>query len=598
MTSALQLLVLIVAACSQVPAAFSAPLRAVALHGEPAFDEAAGALPYVNPQAAKGGRVTLGVQGSFDSLNPLIVQGVPAAGVREFSVEALMARGLDEPFSLYGLIAETIDIAGDRRSVTFVLNAKAQFSDRTPVTAEDVIFSFEILKTKGRPNHRTYFKKVTAAEKLAERTIRFTFADASDRELPFILGLMPIIAKHATDADTFDKTSMKPLTGSGPYVVQRVDAGRALVYKRDPDYWGRDLAITKGRFNFDELRFDYFRDAAVMLEAFRSGAIDLRLEEDPSRWANGYNIEPVRDGRILKKEFDIGVPAGMTALVFNTRRAIFSKPDVRRALIMLFDFEWVNRSLYNGLYQRTQSYFERSYLSSAGKPADDTERALLAKFPDAVRKDFLDGTYRFPTSDGSGQNRANQKAAFETLTSAGYVLRDRRMIDAKTGEQFSFEILANNSAQEGLLLSYARSLEPLGIKVRVRVVDGAQYQERISTYDYDMIQNTWTSSLSPGNEQLFRWSATTAKSKGSFNFAGVENPAADAMIDAMLAAETEKSFVSSVRALDRVLLSGDYVIPLYFTPRQWVAHWARLKHPSKIPVFGYTIDTWWVEDKS
>ena len=300
-------------------------------------------------------------------------------------------------------------------------------------------------------------------------------------------------------------------------------------------------------------------------------------------------------GQVVKAEFEITVPAGMTALVFNTRRDVFKDQRVRQALMTLFDAEWINRTLYNGRYTRTQSFFERSYLSSAGKPADDTERALLANFPGAVKPDILEGKFRFPVSDGSGQNRANQKAAFALLHDAGYELRNGRLTNAATGAPLSFEVLANNNAQEALLLSFARNLEPLGIAVRVRVVDSAQYQERVSGYDYDMIQASWASSLSPGNEQLFRWSAATANSKGSFNFAGVANPAADAMIRAMLAAKTESEFKSAVRALDRVLLTGDYVIPLFFAERQWVAHWARLKHPDKTPLFGYAIDTWWSE---
>jgi peptide/nickel transport system substrate-binding protein len=390
---------------------------------------------------------------------------------------------------------------------------------------------------------------------------------------------------------------MTPLVGSGPYTVSRVDPGRSLTYKRDPNYWGKDLAVNRGRFNFDEIRFDYFRDASVMLEAFRSGTLDLRLEEDPGRWADAYNIPAVRDGRIIKAEFPIGLPSGMTALVFNTRRAIFADPRVRHALMTLFDAEWINRTLYNGLFKRTTSYFERSYLASTGHPADADERQLLAPFPNAVRPSILDGTYKFPTTDGSGRNRANQKIAFKLLTDAGMVLKGGHLVNAKTGRPLAFEILANSNAQEALLLSYARSLEPLGISVRIRVVDSAQYQERLSTFDYGMIQNTWPASLSPGNEQLFRWSAKTANAQGSFNFAGVKNPAADAMIEAMLASDTEPKFISSVRALDRVLLSGDYVVPLFYTPKQWVAYWARLRHPDKTPLFGYAVDTWWSESQ-
>ena len=581
------------------PAAHAESKTAIALHGMPQFDRDFTNFPYANPQAPKGGRVTLGVLGSFDSLNPLIVQGSAAAGVREFAIESLMARGLDEPFTLYGLLAETIDVADNGAAVTFNINPAAAFSDKTPVTPEDVIYSFELLKTKGRPNHRTYFSKVTKAEKVSERAVRFIFLDDKDRELPLILGLMPVFAKHATDAETFDKTSMTPLTGSGPYTVSRVDPGRSLSYTRDANYWGRDLPVNRGRFNFDEIRFDYFRDSSVILDAFKRGAIDLRLEEDPGRWADAYDIATVHDGQILKKEFEIGIPAGMTALVFNTRRAVFADPKVRQALILLFDFESINRTLYNGLYKRTQSYFERSYLSSAGKPADAEERKLLAPFTGAVRPEFLEGNYVFPISDGSGQNRANQKAAFAMLRDAGFELRSGQLVNAKSGTPLTFEILASNNVQEALLLTYAHGLEPLGITARVRVVDSAQYQQRLSSYDYDMIQNTWNASLSPGNEQLFRWSAANAATKGSYNFAGVQNPAADAMIEAMLKAGTQESFVSAVRALDRVLLSGDYAIPLFHVPREWIAHWARLKHPAKTPVFAYSIppDTWWIEEQ-
>ena len=572
-------------------------MPAIALHGTPAVAPDFGNFPYVNPGAPKGGRVTLGILGSYDSLNPLIIKGVAAAGVREFAVESLMTRGLDEPFTLYGLLAQSIDLAEDGKSVTFQLNPKAEFSDGHPVTAGDVIFSFELLKTKGRPNHRTYFAKVVRTERLSDRDVRFVFQDAADRELPLILGLMPVFAQHATDPETFDKTSLLPLTGSGPYTIKTTDAGRSLTYQRNPKYWGRDLSVNKGRFNFDEIRFEYYREGSVMLEAFKRGAIDMRLEDDPGRWADAYDIPAVRSGDIIKGEFEIGLPAGMTALVFNTRRAIFANPLVRKALIAAFDFEWVNRILFNGLYKRNQSFFDRSYLSSAGKPADETERALLANYRQAVRAENLQGTETLPASDGSGQNRANQRVASQLLKEAGYVMHSGVLVEDKTGRPLTFEILANNSAQEALLLSYARSLEPLGIRARVRVVDSAQYQGRLSNYDFDMIQNSWPSSLSPGNEQLFRWSSDAAKTPGTYNFAGVQSPAADAMIAAMLAAKTETEFVSAVRALDRVLLSGDYAVPLYYVPRQWVAYWKRLGHPEKTPVFGYAFDTWWVKPK-
>lgn len=581
---------------SPKPAA-AEPQPSIALHGDPAFEGDFDHFNYVNPDAPKGGRLTLGVLGSFDSLNPLIIRGLPAAGLRDFAIESLMARGLDEPFTLYGLIAKTIDVADDNASVTFALNETARFSDGSPITADDVLHSFTLLKTRGRPNHRTYFAKVIKAEKRGAHEVHFVFEDGKDRELPLILGLMPILSKTATPEDRFDKTTLTPLLTSGPYTITRVDAGRSLTYTRNPDYWGRDLAVNRGRFNFDEVRFDYYREGSVLLDAFKRGAIDMRLEDDPGMWAEAYDIAAVRDGRLVKTAFPIGLPAGMTGLVFNTRRGVFKSPEVRRALIKLFDFEWINRTLYNGLYDRTRSFFERSYLSSYGKPADDRERSLLAPFPDAVRPEIMDGTYELPKSNGSGQNREAQRAAFELLKAEGYRLEGRRLVD-ESGKPLRFEIMAHNSAQEALLLSYVRSLRPLGIEARVRIVDSAQYQERISSFDYDMIQVTWPSSLSPGNEQLFRWSSATADAKGSFNFAGVKDPAIDAMIAAMLASKTKEEFISAVRALDRVLLSGDYAVPLFHPGKQWVAHWHWLAFPEKTPVFGYAVDTWWRKDQT
>jgi peptide/nickel transport system substrate-binding protein len=579
-----------------LPDAHAEPAHGIALYGAPKQPAGFTHFSYVNPDAPKGGRLVLGAFGSFDSLNPLIIKGVAVNGVRDFTIESLMARGLDEPFTLYGLIAEGVDVPEDRSSVTFHLNPKARFSDGVPITADDVIFSLQLLKGKGRPNHRTYYAKVAKTERLSDHAVRFTFDAAGDREVPLIIGLMPVLPKHAINPDTFENTSLQSPVGSGPYRVGKVDAGRSVTLVRDENYWGRDLPVNRGRFNFNEIRFDYFRESSVMFDAFKSGQLDMWPEADPRRWADGYDFPAMRDGRAVKREFEIGLPAGMTGLVFNTRRTVFKDARVREALIYLFDFEWINRTLYAGLYSRTQSYFERSILASAGRPADAHERELLAPFAGAVKPAIMEGTYRFPSTDGSGRSRENQEKAFRLLQEAGYELRGGKLVNATNGLQLEFEILASSTSQEGLLLSFARDVERLGIKVKLRVVDGAQYQQRLTSYDYDMIQNTWDSSLSPGNEQLFRWSAAAAKTQGTYNFAGVENPAADAMIQAMLAAKTEENFVSAVRALDRVLLSGDYVIPLFFIPKQWVAFWTRLQHPEKTPLFGYNVDSWWAAD--
>ncbi len=568
-------------------------LTALAMHGKPKLADGFEHFPYADPAAPKGGRMTLGVQGSFDSLNPLVVRGVAAAGIRDLQIETLMTRGLDEPFTMYPLIAESVEMPDDRSEVTFHLDRRARFSDGTPITADDVIFSLDLLRAKGRPNHRTYYKKVTRAERLSDHAVRLVLDTSGDREMPLILGLMPILSSKATDPATFEQTTMQPLLGSGPYTVAHVDPGRSITYRRDPGYWGRDLPVARGRFNLDEIRYDYYREANVMLEAFKSGGIDWRLEEDPATWAESYDIPAVREGAIRKEMFPTGSPAGMTGLVFNTRRAVFSDRRVREALIAMFDFEWINRSLFHGLYRRTESYFERSFLASTGRPADERELKLLAPHLASIRPEILEGRYRFPSGDASGQNRANQRRAFELLKSAGYVLRSGRLVDKASGRPLAFEILAANATQQRLLGGFVSDLARVGIAASVRLVDSAQYQARLKTYDYDMIQTTWPSSLSPGNEQLFRFSSEAAKSEGTFNYAGVADPAVDAMIAAMLAAVDEPDFVAAIRALDRVLLSGDYVIPLFHLPQQWVAYWSRLSHPPVTPLSGYVLDAWW-----
>lgn len=581
-----------------LPTGAAAPAHAIAMHGVPDLPADFSAFPYVQPDAPKGGRITLGSSGSFDNLNPMIVRGEPVQGIREFVIESLMARSLDEPFTLYGLIARGITVAENRSEVVFHLDERAKFSDGTPITAKDVLFSHQILRDKGRPNFRTYYRKVAKAEALSDHEVRFVFANAEDRELPLILGLMPILPSHLIDPDRFEETILTPIIGSGPYRISRVSPGRSITYVRDPDYWGRDLPVNRGRFNFDQIRFDYYRDGAAQFEAFRTGAIDLRNEDDPALWAKGYDFQAARDGRIQREEVPIALPAGMTGLVFNTRRAVFSDPRIREALIHLFNFEWVNKSFFHGLYKRTESYFERSMLSSAGKPADARERALLKPFSDAVLPDIFAGTYRVPESDGTPHNRTNARSAYEKLEAAGYELKNRRLVHTGTGRPLTFEILAANISQERLLGAFVSDLAKIGITARIRVVDSAQYQQRLRNYDFDMIQFTWPASLSPGNEQLFRWSSGVADDPGSFNYAGVKNPAVDAMIAAMLAAKDDEDFIAAVRALDRVLLSGFYVIPLFHPPAQWVASWKRLGHPETTPLSGFNLDSWWVRPQN
>ena len=577
-------------------AAASAPTHGIAMHGEVKYPANFRQFDYVNPDAPKGGRIVFGVQGSFDSLNPLIVKGNAAPGIRDYVYESLLARSNDEPFSLYGLLAESVEVPEDRSWVTFTLRPEARFSDGKPVTVDDVVFSLNLLREKGRPNHRSYYAKVEKVERVGERGVKLFFKPDGDREMPLIMGLMPVLPKHLIDAEHFDNTSLDLPIGSGPYLAAAVDPGSSLTLKRNPDYWGRDLPVNRGLYNFDEIRYEFYRDANSMFEAFKKGLFLILQETDPSRWARAYDFPAISDGRVLKESFKTGTPAGMNGLVFNTRRPLFADRRVREALILLFDFEWQNKNLYHGLYERTESYFDGSELSSHGRPADARERVLLAPFPDAVTPAAMDGTLKQPATDGSGRDRENWRKALALLQEAGYELQDSKLVEKASGKPVSFEMLAVTRDQERLFLNYARSLRRAGIDVSIRQVDSAQYQSRKTSFDFDMIENSWGASLSPGNEQSYRWSSEAADTEGSFNYPGVKSAAADAMIAALLSAKSREDFVSAVRALDRVLMSGAYVVPLFHLPEQWVAHWRELQHPDVTPLYGFQIDSWWIAE--
>jgi peptide/nickel transport system substrate-binding protein len=570
---------------------------AIAMHGEPAQPRDFAIMPYANADAPKGGRMVQGVLGTFDSLNPFIVKGLPAQSLRGYVFESLMARGYDEPFSLYGLLARTIDTDDARSYVTFALDPAARFSDGKPVTAADVIFSWQLLRDHGRPNHRAFYSKVAKAEKLDARRVRFDFGGTNDRELPLILGLLPVLPQHAIDVARFEETTLAKPIGSGPYVVADVDIGKSVTFKRDPNYWGRSLPINRGLWNFDALRFDYYRDANSYFEAFKAGLYDVRSETDPSRWRTGYDIPAVRDGRILKEAFTSGLPKVNSAFVFNTRRPIFSDIRVREAITLLFDAEWVNRNFFFDLYRRSAGYFPGSELSAYHRPADARERALLARFPDAVRADVLDGTWSPPATDASGRDRENRRQALTLLEAAGYEFKGTTLRARGSGRPFAFEIMVTSRDQERLAIAFAANLARAGIQAQVRLVDAVQYDQRRVSFDFDMIENRWEQSLSPGNEQSFYWGSAAADEQGSRNYMGVRSAAVDAMIAAMLAARAHDDFVAAVRALDRVLVSGCYVVPLFYLPEQWVARWSFVAHPARTSLSGYLPETWWRQPK-
>ena len=566
---------------------------AMAMHGAPALSDGFAALPYANPDAPKGGRIVEGALGTFDSLNPLIVQGLAVQPIRGYVIESLMARSYDEPFTLYGLLARSVETDDARSYVTFTLDPAAHFSDGTAVSADDVVFSWQLLRDHGRPSHRGYYSKVAKAEILDPRTVRFDFADASDRELPLILGLMPVLPKHAIDVATFENSTLTKPIGSGPYVVANVDTGKSVTLKRDPNYWGRALAINRGLWNFDEVRFDFYRDENAYFEAYKAGLYDVRSETDPGRWQTGYDFPAVRDGRVVKESFPSGLPKFASDFVFNTRRPLFADIRVRQAIALLFDFQWINRNFFYNLYQRSASYFDDSELSAYHRPADARERALLAPYPDAVRADVLDGTWSPPVSDGSGYDRATLRQALTLLNAAGYALDGTALRQRGSGRPFAFEIMVTNRDDERLALAFSNNLARAGIAMRVRLVDDAQYQERLSSFDFDMIEYRWEQSLSPGNEQSFYFGSAAADQQGSRNYMGVKSAAVDATIAAMLSAREHPDFVAAVRALDRVLISGSYVVPLFYLPQQWVARWTSIRHPERTSLYGYLPETWW-----
>ncbi len=569
------------------------PTHGIAMHGAPALPADYAQMPYVNPQAPKGGRLVLGLLGAFDSLNPLIVKGLAVQQIRGYVIESLMTRGNDEAFTLYGLLAQSVETDDARSYVTFRIDPRARFADEHPLRAEDVIFSWQLLRDKGRPNHRMYYAKVAKAEALDPLTVRFDFGGASDRELPLILGLMPVLPKHAVNPETFEETSLSPPLGSGPYRVSAVRAGASVTLTRNPNYWGRDLPINRGLWNFDEVRLDYYREANGQFEAFKRGLYDVRVENEPLRWHEGYDFPAVRHGEVIRDTIRTGLPQPSDYLVFNTRRAVFADIRVREALTLLFDFQWINRNYFYGLYARSAGYFAGSELSAYTRPADPRECELLRPYLSRLPAAIVDGSYRLPLSDGSGRDREALRQALALLAEAGYELDGTVLRQRSTGQPLGFEILVTTRDQERIALAFVRDLKRAGIQASVRSVDGVQFDQRRLAFDFDMIQNRWDQSLSPGNEQSFYWGSAAADHQGTRNYMGAKDEAIDAMIAALLQARERADFVSAVRALDRVLIAGFYAIPAYNVQEQWIARWNRIERPTADALTGYLPETWW-----
>jgi microcin C transport system substrate-binding protein len=571
-----------------------APVHGLAMHGEPKYGPGFAHFDYVNPQAPRGGRVRQSGIGTYDSFNGFIVKGTPAGGLG-FVFETLTTQSSDEAFSEYGLIAETIEMPEDRSWVGYNLHPQARWHDGKPITIDDVIFTFETLKTKGHPFYRAYYANVDKAEQTGERQVRFSFSGGVNRELPLIMGQMTVLPKHYWEGRDFEAVSLDIPLGSGPYKIESFQAGRSVTYRRVPDYWGADLPINVGQNNWDEIHVQYYLDAVVALEAFKAGDYDIRVENSAKNWATAYDVPAVRDGRLIKAEIKHEIPTGMQCYVFNTRREIFKDRRVRQALAYAFDFEWSNINLFFGQYTRTASYFSNSELASSGLPSAE-ELAILEPLRGQIPDEVFTATYEPPATDGSGNIRANLRKGLDLLKAAGFEVRNGVAINAATGKPLECEILlVAGDLFERITQPFVQNLERLGVKARIRNVDSAQYQVRNETFDFDMIVETFGQSLSPGNEQRDFWGSASADVRGGRNTIGIKDPVVDRLIDLIIAAADRESLITRCRALDRVLLWGHYVIPHWHIAMFRVAYWNKFGRPPINPKYALATGSWWVD---
>ncbi len=565
--------------------------HAIAMHGQPKYGPGFTHFDYVDPNAPKGGAIRLANQGTFDSFHGFIPKG---NAVSTGSVETLMTSSADEPFTEYGLIAETIEYPEDRSWVIFNLRREARWHDGRPITADDVVWSFETLTTKGLPQYRFYYAGVAAAEKLGPRRVRFAFREKDNRELPLIVGQLPILPKHYWDNRDFERTTLDPPLGSGPYRIAEFEPGRFVVQERVKDYWGRDLPVNVGLNNFDRIRIDYYRDDTAIRLALKSGDIDYREENQAKAWALDYDVPAVNKGWLNKELIPHRLPTGMQGFVMNTRRPVFRDVEVREALAYAFDFEWTNKNLFFSQYTRTESYFSNSELAARGLPEGE-ELEILERYRDNLPARVFTTPYRAPATDGSGWPRENLRRAFSLLQQAGWVVRDLKLVNEETGAQMRFEILLVSPAFERIVLPFVRNLKRLGVDARVRLVDQTQYINRLRSFDFDMVVFTWGQSESPGNEQRNFWSSAAADNPSSRNFAGIKDPVVDELIELVIAARSRESLVARTRALDRVLLAGFYVIPNWHIRADRVLFWDKFARPAITTKNGAMIGRWWYD---
>ena len=570
---------------------YAEEVHGIAMHGKPKYESNFTNLDYVNPNAPKGGVVKFGSYGSFDNLNRVAFKGSKAAGLGYVN-DTLMRRVWDEAFTMYGLIAEYVEMPEDRSSITFYLNPKATFHDGSPITRNDVLFSLETFQTKGTPNQKKTYGKVISTEMIGDNGIKMTFVDNEDKELPLIVaGFLPIIPKKFYSNIDVTKTFLDIPLGSGPYAIDNVDPGRQITYTRVENYWAKDLPVNKGLYNFDKIIYDYYKDSNVLVEAFKVNEYDFRREYNVKRWLSEYNFKAVQSGEVVLEEMNNDRPVGMNGLVLNTRKEIFNNRKVRLALSYAYDHEWINKTIYQNAYVRTDSYFDNSPLASSGLPSEQ-ELELLNPWKDQLPKEIFTENFVLPSTDGSGNDRTNLLKAKNILEQEGWMIENGKL--TKNGKEFTFEFLIVSPSDEKIALAYQSNLKKLGITMEVRTVDSSQYQARLLNYDFDMIKRYWGVSLSPGNEQQFYWGSEVGKKDGSRNYAGIDSPVVDALIKNLINATDREELTTAIHALDRVLLWGHYVVPLYHSNKDRIAYWNFFEYPDKIPLYGIVIESWWL----
>lgn len=573
--------------------------HAISMYGDLKYGPEFAHFDYVNPGVPKGGRVKMSANGTYDTLNQFTLKGVSAYGLG-LIYDSLTTRALDEPFSEYGLLAESIEVPPDRSWAIFTLRSGARWHDGKPIVPEDVVFTFETIKTQGSPVYRNYYADVKQVEKINAQQVKFTFGGTDNRELPLIVGQMSILPKHYWEGKNFEETTLDPPLGSGPYRIEAIDAGRSITYRRVENYWGADLPVNTGRHNPDVIHYDYYKDSTVATEAQKGGEFDFRLQNSSKAWATAYDIPAVGDGKLIKELIPHENGTGMQGFWFNTRRSKFADPKVRYALAHAFDFEWTNANLFYGQYTRSTSYFSNTELASSGLP-QGREREILEAFRGQIPEEVFTAEYAPPSTDGSGNLRQNLRVAARMLKDAGWAVTDGKLTHVASGETMSIAFLINNSPSwERIIGPYIQNLERLGVAGTIQIVDTSQYQNRVREYDFDVIVILRGQSLSPGNEQRNYWTSTAANEPGARNYAGIKNPAIDALVDQLINAPDRQTLVATTRALDRVLLWGHYVVPHWHIRAYRVVYWNKFGKPAMSPKYmpqpwQYFPDTWWVD---